>query len=172
MWERKKPDPPRNLGSQPRNLPLNNSPNSTLSAREEANKDNKGMIRPPGAKIDPPTSWVAPGLQVKGEISGNDDLLIDGSVEGLIQLDDRNVTIGTTASVAADIIAGEVVIYGKVKGNVRAGSRLEIKKEGSVIGDLTTPQILIEDGAHFKGSIEIEKRIEKDTDNSVLPPAA
>ena len=172
MWERKKPDLPRNLGSEPGNLPVNHPPNSRPYSRGEASKDNKGMMCPPGVKVDPPTSSVGPSLQVKGEISGNDDLRIDGSVEGLVHLDDRNVTVGATASVAADIIAVEVVIYGKVKGNVRAGSRIEIKKEGSVIGDLTTPQILIEDGAYFKGSIEIEKRTEKDADKSVLPPAA
>jgi cytoskeletal protein CcmA (bactofilin family) len=126
---------------------------------------------PVRATADPARSWLGSSLQVKGEISGNEDLLIDGSVEGLVQVDDRNLTVGTTAKVSADIIAGEVVVYGKVKGNVRA-SRIEIKKEGSVTGDLTTPQILIEDGAYFKGSIEIEKRTEKDSDKNVFPPAA
>jgi cytoskeletal protein CcmA (bactofilin family) len=98
---------------------------------------------------------------VKGEISGNADLLIDGSVEGLIQLSDRNLTVGTTAKVVADIIAWGVVIYGKVKGNVRARGKIEIKKGGSVTGDLTTPQILIEDEAYFDGSIEISRRARK-----------
>jgi cytoskeletal protein CcmA (bactofilin family) len=96
-------------------------------------------------------------LHVKGEITGNEDLAIDGSVEGLVQLEDRKLTIGASARVTADIIAREVVVYGNVKGNLRARDRIEIKKDGSVVGDLTTARIMIEDGAYFKGSIEIDK---------------
>jgi cytoskeletal protein CcmA (bactofilin family) len=100
---------------------------------------------------------------VKGEITGNEDLQIDGSVEGLIQLDERKLTVGATSKVTADVIAREVVVYGNVKGNVRAKDRIEIKKDGSVIGDLTTSRIMIEDGAYFKGSIEIDKTSEKES---------
>ena len=96
-------------------------------------------------------------LHVKGEITGNEDLAIDGSVEGLVQLEDRKLTIGASARLTADIIAREVVVYGNVKGNLRAKDRIEIKKDGSVVGDLTTARIMIEDGAYFKGSIEIDK---------------
>ena len=96
-------------------------------------------------------------MHVKGEITGNEDLHIDGSVEGLIQLEDRKLTVGASAKVTADIIAREVVVYGNVKGNLRARDRIEIKKDGSVVGDLTTARIMIEDGAYFKGSIEIDK---------------
>ena len=103
------------------------------------------------------TARLGPGLHVKGEISGNEDLAVEGSVEGLIQLEDRKLTIGASARVTADILAREVVVYGNVKGNLRARDRIEIKKDGSVVGDLTTARIMIEDGAYFKGSIEIEK---------------
>lgn len=96
-------------------------------------------------------------LHVKGEITGNEDLSIDGSVEGLVHLEERKLTVGPSAKVTADIIAREVVVYGNVKGNLRARDRIEIKKDGSVIGDLTTARIMIEDGAYFKGSIEIDK---------------
>jgi cytoskeletal protein CcmA (bactofilin family) len=104
---------------------------------------------------------------VKGEISGNEDLHIDGAVEGLVQLDERKVTIGATAKLTADIIAGEVIVYGSVKGNVRGKGKVEIKKDGSVNGDLTTAQIIIEDGAYFKGSIEIEKSADEEADKNV-----
>lgn len=100
-------------------------------------------------------------FQVKGEITSDEDLVIEGTVEGLVQLGERKLTLGTTAKVTADIFAGEVVVSGNVKGNVHAKNRIEIKKDGSVIGDLTTAQILIEDGAYFKGSIEIERSTEK-----------
>src|SRR5437667_7563948 len=109
------------------------------------------------------TAWLGSGLQVKGEITGSEDLQIDGSVEGLIQLDERKLTVGATAKVTADIIAREVVVYGTVKGNLRAKDRIEIKKDGSVNGDLTTSRIMIEDGAYFKGSIEIDKSEQKES---------
>jgi len=103
------------------------------------------------------TARLGASLHVKGEITGNEDLAIDGSVEGLVHLEDRRLTIGASAKLTADVIAREVVVYGNVKGNLRARDRIEIKKDGSVVGDLTTARIMIEDGAYFKGSIEIDK---------------
>ncbi len=118
------------------------------------------------------TARLGSSLHVKGEISGNEDLLIDGSLEGLVQLDERKLTVGATAKLTADIFAGEVIVYGSVKGNVRGKGKIEIKKDGSVNGDLTTAQIIIEDGAYFKGSIEIEKSAEKEGGKNVLPRTA
>ncbi|MFZ0410384.1 MAG: polymer-forming cytoskeletal protein [Candidatus Acidiferrales bacterium] len=103
------------------------------------------------------TARLGASLHIKGEITGNEDLHIDGSVEGLVNLEERRLTIGASARVTADVIAREVVVYGNVKGNLRARDRIEIKKDGSVVGDLTTARIMIEDGAYFKGSIEIDK---------------
>jgi len=111
----------------------------------------KDVMRPAGA-----TARLGSTLHVKGEISGNEDLYIDGTVEGLVYLGERK-TVGAVAKLAADVIAGEVIVHGSVKGNVRGKRKIEIKKDGSVNGDLTTAQIIIEDGAYFKGSIEIER---------------
>ena len=130
------------------------------------NCDEYRCMRPLGATGGPRDSAARASLHVKGEITGNEDLLIDGSVEGLIQLDERKLTVGATAKVTADIIAREVVVYGTVKGNLRAKDRIEIKKDGSVNGDLTTARIMIEDGAYFKGSIEIDKSAEKEGANA------
>jgi len=104
---------------------------------------------------------LGPSLHVKGEITGNEDLHIDGSVEGTVHLDERRLTIGASAKVTADVVAREVVVYGSVKGNLRAKDRIEIKKDGSVVGDLTTARIMIEDGAYFKGAIEIDRTGER-----------
>ena len=76
---------------------------------------------------DRSTARLGGSLHVKGEITGNEDLHIDGSVEGLVQLEDRKLTVGASARVTADIIAREVVVYGNVKGNLRARDRIEIK---------------------------------------------
>ena len=111
------------------------------------------------------TARLGSSLHFKGEISGNEDLNIDGSVEGLIHLEDRKLTVGASAKVTADVIAREVVVFGNVKGNLQARDRIEIKKDGSVVGDLTTARIMIEDGAYFKGSIEIEKAGEGESES-------
>ena len=106
---------------------------------------------------------LGPSLHVKGEITGNEDLHVDGSIEGLVSLEDRKLTVGPSAKLTADVVAREIVVFGTVKGNLRARDRIEIKKDGSVVGDLTTARIMIEDGAYFKGSIEID-RGEKEVD--------
>ena len=89
--------------------------------------------------------------------------MIDGSVDGTIELKGRKLTVGAAAKVVADIHARDVVVFGYVKGDVRAIGRIEIKKDGSVIGNLATAQIMMEDGADFKGSIEIDRSIPKET---------
>jgi cytoskeletal protein CcmA (bactofilin family) len=117
------------------------------------------------------TARLGASLHIKGEITGNEDLVIDGSVEGLVQLEDRRLTVGASARVTADVIAREVCVYGNVKGNQRARDRIEIKKDGSVVGDLTTARIMIEDGAYFKGSIEIDKAGEGSAEHDLEKPA-
>jgi len=124
------------------------------------------------ASADHDTGWLGSSLRVKGDISGTEDLLIDGSVEGLIQLEGRKLTVGAAAKVTADINARDVVVYGYVKGNVRAKGRIEIKKDGSVVGNLTTAQIMIEDGADFKGSIEIDRSAAEDAEKNLSSRAA
>src|ERR1700733_5949348 len=102
------------------------------------------------------TDYVGTGLRIKGELSGNEDLLVDGTVEGPIRLADHKLTVGLSGKLASDVVAREIIVHGSVTGNLRASERIEIMKNGSVVGDLTTARILIEDGASFKGSIEID----------------
>ena len=128
--------------------------------------------RPPEATAERTTGWLGASLRVKGEISGTEDLLIDGPVEGSIHLDDRKLTVGKAAKLTADIDARDVVVYGYVKGNVRAKGRIEIKKDGYVVGNLTTAQIMIEEGADFKGTIEIDRSVPKETDKNTSARAA
>jgi cytoskeletal protein CcmA (bactofilin family) len=102
-------------------------------------------------------SFLGPSLEIKGKLSGEEDLQIDGKVEGPISLQGQKLIAGRSAQLHSEIAAREVVVYGKVQGNVRAQDRVEIKKDGSVLGDITTARISIEDGAYFKGRIEIER---------------
>jgi cytoskeletal protein CcmA (bactofilin family) len=162
MWGNKKSHTPQAADPEPKNWQTNQPPKRSPASWEGTTKMNKDVMRPAGATADRATARLGSSLHVKGEISGNEDLYIDGTVEGLVQLDERKLTVGATAKLTADVIAGEVIVYGSVNGNVHGKGKIEIKKDGSVIGDLTTAQIIIEDGAYFKGSIEIEKSAEKE----------
>src|ERR1700683_325715 len=173
MWGNKKPDTPQAAQPEPVSpkpvSPIFTQPPKPAPATwEEKPAMSTDAMRPLTATSDRSSARLGSSLHVKGEISGSEDLLIDGSVEGLIQLDERKLTVGATAKVTADIIAREVVVYGTVNGNLRAKDRIEIKKDGSVNGDLTTSRIMIEDGAYFKGSIEIDRPGDKDSSHSAF----
>jgi len=103
------------------------------------------------------SSYLGAGLQIKGEISGNEDLKLDSKVEGLISIGGFRLTMGPTARLDGDIVAREAVIAGEVHGDISAFDRIEVTKSASIVGDLTTSKILIEEGAYFKGGIEIGK---------------
>ncbi len=100
---------------------------------------------------------ISKGLFVKGEISGTESLYIDGKVEGSISLPGNRVTIGRNGTVGANVTAREVVVMGKVRGNVSATDRVDIRAEGALSGDVAAARISIEDGAFFKGGIDIRK---------------
>jgi cytoskeletal protein CcmA (bactofilin family) len=100
---------------------------------------------------------LGPGLFVKGQISGEEDLQIDGKVEGSISLKGQRLTVGQNGEIVSDVHAREVIVYGKVRGNLFAEDRIEVKKDGSVVGNITGGRVLIEDGAYLKGQIEIER---------------
>ena len=168
MWNKKKSVAPQAANSVPTNLQTNQPTNLASLFGEGTTKSSEDLMRPTGAMVERATSRLGSNLHVKDEISGNEDLHIDGTLEGLVQIAERKLTVGATAKLTADITAREVIVYGSVKGNVRGKGKIEIKKNGSVNGDLTTAQIVIEDGAYFKGSIEIEKSAEKELDTNVF----
>ena len=100
---------------------------------------------------------IGKSLVIKGEVTGSESLYIDGKVEGSINLAGNRVTVGRNGQVAANITAREIVVLGKVRGNVTASDRVDIRSEGSLTGDVTAQRISIEDGAFFKGGIDIRK---------------
>jgi cytoskeletal protein CcmA (bactofilin family) len=153
MWGKKPEQPAPPAAYEPKAA----MPPKPAPSNVEEKKMSTDAMRPLATPSSSGIARLGASLHVKGEINGHEDLLVDGSVEGLIHLEDRKLTVGATAKVTADVIAREVVVYGNVKGNLRARDRIEIKKDGSVVGDLTTARIMIEDGAYFKGSIEIDK---------------
>jgi len=101
---------------------------------------------------------IGQSIQIKGELTGNEDLTIDGTVEGNIQLKDNSLTIGPNGNIKADINAKKVTIIGEVQGNVTAEETVEIRESGKLRGNITTPRLIIADGAFFKGSVEMERK--------------
>jgi len=113
------------------------------------------ISRPPVANAEQAT--IGKSLFIKGEITGSESLFVDGKVEGSINLAGNRVTVGRNGQVAASITAREIVVLGKVRGNVTATDRVDIRAEGSLSGDVSAARISIEDGAFFKGGIDIRK---------------
>lgn len=99
---------------------------------------------------------------IKGEVSGTESLFVDGRIEGTINFPDNRVTIGRNGVVAANITAKEVVIMGKVQGNVDCSDRLDIRSEGSLSGDVITHRFSVEEGAVLKGGVEVRNPEKKD----------
>jgi cytoskeletal protein CcmA (bactofilin family) len=112
---------------------------------------------------------IGKSVIIKGELSGSEDLYLDGEVEGNIDLHDHSLVIGPNGRVRANVQAKDVVIHGKVDGNVTGVDKVELKKSAMLNGDINTQRIVIEDGAFFKGSIDIRKADSKT--ESPRPPA-
>jgi cytoskeletal protein CcmA (bactofilin family) len=100
---------------------------------------------------------IGKSVLIKGELSGSEDLYLDGEVEGSIDLNGHALTIGPNGRIRANIHAHEVVVHGRVDGNIRAAERVELKKSAVLAGDIFTQRIMIEDGAFFKGAVDIQK---------------
>ncbi len=114
---------------------------------------------------------IGKSLVIKGEVTGSEALYIDGRVEGSINLAGNRVTVGRNGVVAANINAREIVVLGKVRGNLTASDRVDIRSDGSLTGDVVASRISIEDGAFFKGGIDIRKAGQK-TNGEETKPAA
>src|SRR5271166_2415900 len=104
---------------------------------------------------------IGKSVVIKGELSGSEDLYVDGKVDGTIQLQGNNLVIGPNGHVHADVNAKGVVVQGKLEGNIRASDRAELQKSAVVVGDIVTQRIAIEDGAYFKGKVDIQKETAK-----------
>jgi cytoskeletal protein CcmA (bactofilin family) len=115
---------------------------------------------------------IGKSVIIRGELSGSEDLYLDGEVEGNISLTEHNFIVGPNGRVRANIIAKDVVIHGKVDGNVQGHERVELKKSAVLSGDISTQRIVIEDGAFFKGAIDIRKESGKSDSKREMAAAA
>jgi cytoskeletal protein CcmA (bactofilin family) len=111
----------------------------------------------PEADMSRGAAAIGKSVIVKGQIYSREDLLIDGEVEGTVELQEHRLTVGPHGKVQAGVKAREVVIVGTVHGNIEAADKIDIRKDAKLVGDIKTARIVIEDGAYFKGSIDISK---------------
>jgi len=165
MW---KPNQPANSTPTPSNEPTR--PAAPATPAFEPVSTARTVVTTGVSTANAPTEQATIGksLVVKGEVTGSESLYIDGKVEGAINLPGNRVTVGRNGQVSANISAREVVVLGKVKGNIDASDRVDIRSEGALTGDVIAQRISIEDGAFFKGGIDIRKPgVEKTADKAV-----
>ncbi|HTT63422.1 MAG TPA: polymer-forming cytoskeletal protein [Bryobacteraceae bacterium] len=135
------------------------------------------MSSMPMGRIEPDSSrggsaTIGKAVKIAGQIFSREDLYVDGDVEGTVELMDHKLTIGPNGKVHAGVKAREVVALGVIQGNVEASERIEIRKDAKLVGDIKTARIVIEDGAYFKGSIDIVKAEPKPAANQARQQSA
>jgi cytoskeletal protein CcmA (bactofilin family) len=108
---------------------------------------------------------ISQGIRIKGEITGSEDLFVDGPIEGKVNLANGSLTVGPNGTVKADVVAREVVVRGRVEGKISGRERVQLWSTGQVIGEVQTQRLAIEDGAVLRGKVETGKPIEKTTED-------
>ena len=162
MWnKRRDEEPPKSFKPLPQqgSPSASNAPASMTSGSVEVKKEMTPVSSTPVGRFDSGSVGNSIGKSVKviGQIHSKEDLYVDGTVEGTLEAPEHKITIGPHGSIAATIKAREVLVLGTIQGNVEAFERLEIRKDAKLLGDIRTARIVIEDGAYFKGSIDIIK---------------
>jgi cytoskeletal protein CcmA (bactofilin family) len=165
MWSKRKEDelPPQRATEKPTATPA-----AAAAAPAVEPQRRETNMSTPSRNFEPestPTSRssasgsaaLGKNVTVKGQIFAREDLTIDGEVEGTVECHEHRLTIGPNARVQAGLKAREIIIQGSIQGNVDATDKIDIKKEAKLVGDIKTSRIVIEDGAYFKGSIDISK---------------
>jgi cytoskeletal protein CcmA (bactofilin family) len=162
MWNKRQEEP------TPAPRPATTAASPVAEVKKESTPVSTTPFRTPEHNIPSSGSQASIGKAVKinGQIFSKEDLYIDGDVEGTVELHENKLTIGPNGRVQAAVRAREVVVLGAIQGNVEASERIDIRKEAKLVGDIKTARIVIEDGAYFKGSIDIVKH-----DAKIVAPA-
>ena len=162
MWKRDesvKPAPPAAPPAAPAASSVGASA-STVTARPE-----------PRTQIERDLVNIGKSVVIKGELSGSEDLTIEGTAEGRIDLKDNVLTIGPNGKIRAEIFAKAVIVLGEVVGNVTASEKVDIRDHGSVEGDVSSPRVAIAEGAHFRGSVDMQRGGVKPAIGQAVKPA-
>ena len=140
MWKRDDAVKPAGTTDGPRTETPRTPGSDTVSS---------GMSGTPGT--------IGKSVVIKGELSASEDLTIEGQVEGKVELKNNTLTIGANGKIKASVFAKAVIVQGEVTGNIHASEKIDIRDAGSVDGDIASPRVAIADGAHFRGSIDMQR---------------
>jgi len=137
------------------------APPATPAAAPSASAPAAPQAGEPRAQLGRDMVNIGKSVVIKGELSGSEDLTIEGHVEGRIDLKDNVLTIGPNGKIKAEVFAKAVVVLGEVTGNVTASEKVDIRDNGSVDGDIASPRVAIAEGAHFRGSVDMQRAGQK-----------
>src|SRR5450432_3657401 len=160
MWNKRREEEPQRPYTPPAPAP---APvvNNPFPSKVEVKKEATPMSSMPQARFEPESrggsASVGKAVKIVGQIYTKEDLYVDGEVEGTVEAMEHKLTIGPNGTVKATVKAREVAVLGSIAGNVEATDKIEIRKDAKLVGDIKTARIIIEDGAYFKGSIDIVK---------------
>ena len=178
MWNKKREEEPPRPPQRPAVTPPAPPPVQAPAFNPiEARKETSSVSSMPPARFEPENrggaATIGKAVKIAGNIYSREDLYVDGDLEGTVEAMEHKLTIGPNGTVKATIKAREVVVLGAIHGNVEAAEKIEIRKDAKLTGDIRTARIIIEDGAYFKGSIDIVKPEPKAAPKQVQPaPAA
>jgi cytoskeletal protein CcmA (bactofilin family) len=171
MWN-KKPEPQRPSYTPPAPPPQSAPAPNPIEVRKET----APVSSMPPARFEPDNrggaATIGKAVKISGNIYSREDLYVDGDLEGTVEATEHKLTVGPNGTVKATIKAREVVVLGAIHGNVEATDKIEIRKDAKLTGDIRTARIIIEDGAYFKGSIDIVKPEPKPAPKPAQPAAA
>jgi len=148
MWK-------RDESAKPAATPAPAAPAPAVTPAQTPAVPSGGDYRPQNARDN---VNIGKSVFIKGELSGSEDLTIEGNVEGSIQLKENTLTIGPNGKIRAEVFAKQVIVLGEVTGNVTATEKVDIRDNGSVDGDVTSPRVAIAEGAHFRGAIDMQRK--------------
>jgi len=148
MWKRDEAVKP--TGSQPANVPA-----APVAPTQQAHAP---APQPDSRRIERDVVNIGKSVVIKGELNGSEDLTVEGHVEGKIELKDHVLTIGPNGKIKAQVFAKAVIVLGEVNGNVTASEKVDIRDGGSVDGDIISPRVAIAEGAHFRGSVDMQRK--------------
>src|ERR1051326_3744285 len=157
MWNKRREDEPSRAVPTITPKPAPPEPTPVPVKKEIPSTMSSTPLRSPDMDSARGAATIGKAVKVNGQIVSQEDLYVDGDVEGTVELVQHKLTIGPNGKVHAAIKSREVVVLGSIQGNVEASDKIEIRKDARLVGDIKTARIIIEDGAYFKGSIDIVK---------------
>jgi cytoskeletal protein CcmA (bactofilin family) len=146
MWKRDEAVKPSSQPTPPTAPVVSTMPASQPASHVETRRIERDLVN------------IGKSVVIKGELSGSEDLTIEGQVEGKIELKENALTIGANGRIRAQVFAKTVIVLGEVSGNISASEKVDIRDGGSVDGDIISPKVAIAEGAHFRGSVDMQKK--------------